>query len=343
MTVAVRHVLVTGGAGLVGANVVARLLSLLPEAQVTILDATPPDALMNAYLGRAGERVRHRTGDVCEPGTFDVVQDDEPVTDIVHAAAVTHVPEWETQAPRRYFDVNLGGTLNVLEWAGRRPGLGRLLYVSTGGVYGTPTRLSPAGPQPEDGPFDPPELYAISKFAAERTVRRVAQLSGLDARAVRLSTVFGPMERPTPGRAAMSLPYLIARAIARRRPLRLTARTLDAHGDFLSSVDVAAATVDLLVASAPRHFVYNVAAGSLTAVRDLLETTAGIAPGLEIELVESAADADFDMDPEQRRARWNAYEIERAAVDLGWSPSPLRDQLRDYLRWALEDPEQRCP
>jgi hypothetical protein len=59
--------------------------------------------------------------------------------------------------------------------------------------------------------------------------------------------------------------------------------------------------------------------------------------------VTGAADADADMDPSLRRARWNAYAIERVCAATGWSPRPLADQLGEYLRWALDDPVRRCP
>jgi nucleoside-diphosphate-sugar epimerase len=57
----------------------------------------------------------------------------------------------------------------VLEWARTLLGLRRLIYLGTGGVYGEPSAASPAGPQPEEGPLDPPELYAVSKLAGAST------------------------------------------------------------------------------------------------------------------------------------------------------------------------------
>ena len=140
----------------------------------------------------------------------------------------------------------------------------------------------------------------------------------------------------------MSLPYLLARALARDRPLRLTERTLDATGDWLSAVDVAAASRALLfrgAARAPRlqHRVRAAHAGHRAA-----RGGADRMPRGEIA-VTGAADADVDMDPSLRRARWNAYAIERVRAATGWSPRPLGDQLGEYLRWALADPSGAVP
>jgi nucleoside-diphosphate-sugar epimerase len=338
------HIVVTGGNGLVGANIAREILERLPDARITIVDLVRGDALVDAFFAAAGDRKRvfHRPADLRDPDALSGVVKRDEVTHVVHAAAVAHVDAWERETPRRYFDVNLGATLNVVEWARTLPGLRRLLYVSTGGVYGCESPLSPEGPQPEGGPFYPPELYAISKFAAERAVQRMGQLYSLDVRAIRLSAVFGPMERPSGGRTLMSLPYFIARAIGHGRPLRLTARTLEASGDFLSAADVAAGAVALLLEPTLLHVDYNVAGGHLTPVRELIELAAMIAP-LEVETVDDPTDADFDQEPGKRRARWNAYEIARIRADVGWSPRPIAEQFRAYLRWALENAETRCP
>jgi nucleoside-diphosphate-sugar epimerase len=260
----------------------------------------------------------------------------------VHAAMIAHVPEWEREDPRRFLDVNIGGTVNVLEWARALPALERLVYISTGGVYGDPSPASPTGPQPEDGPFNPPELYPISKLACELIARRYAALFGLDIRITRLSGVFGPMERRTSGRTIMSAGHAIATALSEDRALRVTRRGVGAGGDFLSAEDIAEAMVRLLAAPAGalHHTVYNLAYGTFTGLRELLDAAQLAAPALRIELVDEDDEADIDMDPADRLARWNAYAIDRARADLGWAPRPLREQLAGYLGWVGGDPRR---
>ena len=228
---------------------------------------------------------------------------------------VAHVPEWEISSPRAYVDTNVLGTTNVLEWARTLGRLERFVYISTGGVYGEESPASSVTPQSEDGPLAPPELYAISKYASELLVRRYSELFAFDHRMVRLSGVFGPLERPTVSRTIMSPVCTLVRAAVAGRPLRVTARTLDSVGDHISAEDVADGLARLATADAPSHVTYNLAHGSLTPFRELLD--AAEAAGLEsdLQIVERSDDADIDLDPGHRRARWNAYDITRASAD----------------------------
>lgn len=329
------HVVVTGGNGLVGANLSRRILAKHPTALLSVIDLAPPDELVLRYLEPFSDRVSHLNADLRDPLALDAVSDQEAVTHVIHAAAIAHATAWELEDPRRFFDVNLGGTINVVRWARRLPQLRRLLHVSTGGVYGTPGALSPESPQPEDGPFDPPEVYAISKFAAEWTARRLGAMYGLDVRAIRLSGVFGPLERPTAGRTVMSLPYAVARSIIERRALCVTERTMRAGGDFLSAEDVAIGATAVLTADLASD-VYNIAFGRFTPVVELFAATTACSAAFRIEIVEPDA-AEIDMDPDNRRARWNAYAIARISSDTGWTPRPLATQIADYLRWIEDD------
>jgi dTDP-glucose 4,6-dehydratase len=208
-------------------------------------------------------------------------------------------------------------------------------------VYGTPSRWSPEDRQDEDGPFSPPELYAISKYAAEQIARRYGELF-LDVVAVRPSGVFGPMERPTPGRRTMSLPYRMMRAFLEGRPLSLTARTLEASGDFISSEDTARAIAALLRSPGPRHRTYNVAYGRRIQVQALLDAFATLADGFSYRTAAGEL-ADVDLNPDDRLARHNAYAVDRIARDVDWRPRPIEEQLASYLTWVLEKPGERCP
>ena len=325
------HVVVIGGLGLVGANVVRAVLDATPGSRVTIVDAAEPDEPARRWLGPFGSRVALAHADIVAVDALAAAVDGETVTHVVHGAIVAHVPAWERARPRDLIDVNVGGTVNVLEWARTLPGLRRFVYLGTGGVYGEPSAASPTGPQPEEGPLDPPELYAISKLAGEQICRRYGELFDVDVRIVRLSGVFGPLERPTRGRAIMSPPWHLAEAIVQGRELRVTARTPAAGGDFLSAEDIGRAVTLLLTADGLRHRVYNIAAGTFTTIAELVE--AASRAGLPARLRTVEGDADLDLDPSLRLARWNAYAIDRLRGDVDWTPRPLEDQLDTYLAW----------
>jgi nucleoside-diphosphate-sugar epimerase len=328
-------VLVTGGCGLVGASLVHRLLAER-EAEVIVVDISPPDGLVRRLLGSALERVTFIQADVSSADGLEVALaelDPAGVQAIVHAAILDHVPGWERDNTRAYVDINLGGTINLLEVARRLPALRTFVYVGSGSVYGEPGPGTPLGPQGEDGPVDPPEMYAVTKYAAELVARRYGTLFGLDVRRVRLSGVFGHMERPTAGRRLMSPVHAVARAVATDEPLHVTARTLDSVGDHVSGEDVADGLARLVAAERATYPVYNLADGRLTTFRELLGLVEESGASLTVEIVDDPRDAELDLDPANRLARWNAYDVSRAREDLGWSPRPLSEQLASYLAW----------
>lgn len=336
------NILVTGGTGFVMSNTVKQVLESNPEATAVLLDLGPMDGPATGFLDSVRDRVTAVRGDVRDRDVLVRVSREHAVTHVIHAATVTHFPQWEREKPAGYIDVNVMGTVNVLEWARGLDGLRQFLYVSSGGVYGDPAPDSPEGPQPETGPFNPPELYAIAKLTSEQVVRRYGELFEIDTVAVRLSGVFGPMERCTPGRIKMSMPYHMMRALIEDRPFRVTAPTLAAGGDFLSAEDVARALSRMLHASGSRYDTYNIAYGTFTRVADLLDAFRNAAPAFHWEIVE-APQADVAMNPDHRRARWNAYAINRVSTEFGWRPRPLAEQLRSYHEWVMADPDARCP
>jgi dTDP-glucose 4,6-dehydratase len=339
------NVLLTGGCGLVGANLLRRLLADDPDREVFVIDLSPPDELMRQFLGADFERATFIQADVSEAGALAdglAAIDPAPLRAVFHAAILDNVPEWEHADPRRYIDVNVGGTANLLEWARSLPALVAFVYVGSGSVYGEPGPGTGAAPQHEDGPIDPPELYAITKYFAEHVSRRYGELFGLAVRRVRLSGVYGPMERPTAGRRLLSPVHAVARSAATGAPLRITARTLDSVGDHVSAEDVADGLVRLLATRRPAHPVYNLADGHLTTFRELLAIFAGAGRAATVEVVDDAADADLDLDPANRLARWNAYDITRARADLAWAPRPLAEQVSSYLAWLDGDDVRRC-
>jgi nucleoside-diphosphate-sugar epimerase len=334
-------VLVTGGAGFVLSNLVNRLLERVPAAKVIVLDTAESNCFARDFFHQTSDRLMLVEGDVRSRSLLDEISTASQPTHVIHAATVTHTSEWEQEDPARFIDVNVMGTVNLLEWARRLPALSLFLYVSSGAVYGNPTTHSPVGLQPETGPFNPPELYAISKYCSELIVRRYATLFGLRACCVRFPDVFGPMERPTPGRITMSLPFKMMRSVVERRPLRVSQRSIEAGGDFINAEDVAEAVLHVITSELLPHDVFNVGSGSYTTIRHLFDTFQTVATDFTYELVDEHH-AEVVLDPTQRLARYNAYSIERIN-ELGWQPRPLTEQLRTYFEWVMTDPEGRCP
>jgi len=334
--------LVTGGSGFVLSNLVRLWLERERDARVLVVDASPPDALARRFFSGVADRLTHVEADVAAlaPGDWARLASGHSIEHIVHGATVTphafvdetgrrHEPERE--APARVLEVNVMGTVRILEWARRLPALERFVTVSSGSVYGD-HGPEPAGtPLPEDGYVEPRSLYAVSKYAAELVTRRYGELYALPAVSVRLSSVYGPMDRVTSARHVRSAPYLLAHLALAGETIRVNAP--EALGDWIHAGDVAEAIAALLRAHDPlRYPVYNVAYGEAVELGTLIERIRERVPALRCEVVPEA-EANVVGDPNRRAGAWGAYDISRLRDELGWRPAPLRRRLHEYLDW----------
>ena len=103
------------------------------------------DLVARLALVDAEERDQDGEGDVRDRALLETLGQSNAFTHVLHAAAVTIDPGWEIAKPTWYIDVNIMGTVNVVDWARRLPELRRFVYVSSGAVYGLPTPASPSG------------------------------------------------------------------------------------------------------------------------------------------------------------------------------------------------------
>jgi UDP-glucose 4-epimerase len=334
-------VLVSGGGGFVMANFLRHWLEADPKHQAVAIDASPQDAVAQAYFAPVAGRLQFITGDVTNPETWAKLPGDFDY--VVHGAAVTphaftdkdgkrHEPEREN--PVHVLNVNIMGTARALDWARGLKNLKRFVYVSTGSVYAdaVPEQETNFFPLPEDGYIGPNALYDVSKYSSELIARRFKQLYDLDLAIVRLSSVFGPMDRQTAARGTKNLCNYVTNAAAQGRAL--TADSDEAVGDYVYSPDVADGIRRLLLApkSRLRHDVYNLAQGETSTVRDLVNLATKVVPGFRLEIV-PAAKAEMQTVPDRKTGKWAAYDISRAAQDIDWRPRALSATIADYIGW----------
>ncbi|MBM3677232.1 MAG: NAD-dependent epimerase/dehydratase family protein, partial [Actinobacteria bacterium] len=146
-----RRVVVTGGAGFVGSNIVGRLLE--HGADVVVLDD-----LFTGRQDNVPEGAELVVGTVCDEEVVARVVAGADV--VVHAAARNIIVS--TRNPREDFEVNIGGSLTVL-LAARAAEVERIVYTSSCSIYGNPRHL----PISEDDPVSLLSPYAVSKFGGE--------------------------------------------------------------------------------------------------------------------------------------------------------------------------------
>lgn len=332
MTSTTTRVLVTGAGGFVMSVFIARLLDARPDVAVTALDVAPLDAPAEAFFAPYRDRIRFVRCDVTDRAALDAALRPVAADMLVHGATVTHVPAWELERPHGFLDVNVSGTLNVLEAARVTGPLSRVVHVSSAAVYGLGDPGKPPGLQREDQLFPPADYYGIGKLGGELVARRFAALHGIPTPVVRFTRVFGPMERPTGGRKVMHLPYTMMARMLRSKPVRITARSRASVGDWISAEDVAEALVALL-ASTTANGVYNIATGRPIAVPEILA-----AAPVAVEWVDDDASADADFDPDLRRGQFGVYDTAAIRGDLGWAPRPIEVQMASYIDWAQKNP-----
>src|ERR1700730_5028186 len=292
--------LVTGATGFVMSVLGRHWLQAHASARLVVLAASPLDAAAQRYFAPFTDRFAVVVADVTEPETWRPALARHAVTRIVHGAPIKPISrgtalaakrEPEAENPDRIIDVNVMGTVAVLEWARTLPDLKRFIYVSSGAVYKHHGPDRPGEPLPEDGYVMPRRLYGISKLTSELITERYGDLFGLSTASVRPSSVYGTMDRITPSRNFRHVPNRIAH-MAVDGAQRVRVNTLSAVGDYIHVEDVARAIVSLLRAPALRYSAYNIAAGATATVGDLVRWAAEKTPGFHAEIT-AAADADI--------------------------------------------------
>jgi UDP-glucose 4-epimerase len=334
--------LVTGATGFVMSVLGRHWLEADPGERLVVLDAAAPDAAALRYFAPVADRLDVVVADVTRPDTWRAALAGRGITHIVHGATVTPLSrgtaaeaarEPEAENPGRIIDVNVMGTVALLDWARELPNLSRFIYVSSGAVYKHHGPDRPGEPLPEDGYVMPRRLYGISKLASELITERYGDLFGLSTASVRPSSVYGTMDRVTASRNFRHVPHRIAH-LAVQGVKRVRVNTLAAVGDYIHAEDVARAIASLLRAPALHHGAYNIAAGRTATVGDLVEWAAEKAPGFHAEIA-AAGDADILQDAALSDGMWGAYDISRITVETGWKPRSVREALHAYMDWIV--------
>jgi len=301
-------ILVTGGAGFIGSHIVDGFVGQGASAVVVDNFSSGKESNLNP------QAAVHRL-DICDPQLSEVFERERPDLVSHHAAQI----DVRKAAADPAFDaqVNLLGTLNVLECCART-GVKKVLFASTGGaIYGEAQYL----PADEDHPIRPESPYGIHKHTAEQYLRFFFQLRGLEYAALRYANVYGPRQDPL-GEAGVVAIFLHALLSGREA-------TIFGDGeqtrDFVYVGDVAQAS--LLAAQRPTPEPINIGTGVGTSVNEIYRQLAKL--------------SGCDRPPQYGAARPGEVQHiylawERARKTLGWKPSvSLADgmaQTVEYFR-----------
>ncbi len=305
------RILVTGACGFAGRHLVAELLAHGHDPAALDL-AAPPSAFPPSVL--------YRRADLADAAQLHQAVAEIQPEGCIHLAGLAFVPiGWSD--PARMMQVNLIGTINLLEALRRGAPHARLLLISSAEVYG---RTPPSAPLTEDAPLQPDHPYALSKSAAESMAFLYERRYGLPALAARPCNHIGPGQSGdfvVPSFAAQ-----LREMAAGKRPPVMQVGNLDSRRVFLDVRDVARAYRLLMESGVPGR-AYNVAGGDERSIREVLDMlcrAAGIQPRVEVD------PARFR--PTDRLPLLDGARLERAT---GWRPQiPLEETLRDIMARA---------
>lgn len=195
-----KNILVTGGAGFIGANFVHYWLKTYPDNRVVVMDAlTYAGNVANLAAVESNPNFRFVHADILDYENSLKLLREENIDTIVHFAAESHVDR-SISGPDAFIETNVKGTHELLKaaksyWLDENPGMTHLFqHVSTDEVYGTLEANDP--PFREDTPYAPNSPYAASKASSDFFVRSYQETYGLNTNISNCSNNYGPYQFP---------------------------------------------------------------------------------------------------------------------------------------------------
>jgi len=302
------NVLVTGGAGFIGSNLVRRLVA--DRHTVAVLDNFSSGYRSNLLRG-----VRVVDGDIRDEAAVSAAIAGAEV--VFHLAASVGNKR-SIDNPLLDADVNVMGTLRLLE-AARRAGVRKFVASSSAGIFGELKTL----PIREDHPIDPDSPYGASKLCAEKETLAFGKLFGIETVCLRYFNVYGPNQRfDAYGNV---IPIFVFRMLRGERLIIFGDG--EQTRDFVNVADVVDANVR---ASTPGvRGAFNIGSGTRIAINELVANLAqasGIAPWVEYG------------PPRPGDVRDSLADISAARAAFGFAPQVgLQDGLNEYVVWARQE------
>ncbi len=310
------NILVTGGAGFIGANYVRYVVGR-GEDRVVNLDALTYAGNLENLAGLEDDpRYRFVRGDIRDESLVRRLLAEERIEAVVHFAAESHVDR-SIEGPRVFLETNVLGTQTLLD-AAREAGVERFVQVGTDEVYGT---LGPDDPPfTEQHPLQPNSPYSASKAAADLLCRAYHRTYGFPVIVTRCSNNYGPYQFPE-----KLIPLMIANA--------LEGKPLPVYGDGRNvrdwlHVEDHCRAVDLVLRRGRPGEVYNIGGGNemenIAIVRLLLEL---------LDRDESLITFVADRPGHDRRYAIDATKLRE---ELGWRPvHDFASGIRATVDWYL--------
>lgn len=259
-----RRYLVTGGAGFIGSHLVDALVT--SGHTVCVLDDF--SAGKEAYLAQARQTgsLEVIRGDVRNLPSVEAAASD--MDGIFHLAALVSVP-LSLVDPRRSFDINVGGTINVLE-AARTKNVERVVFASSAAVYGDMSGSA----RDDETQLRPLSPYATDKLTSEQYCAFYNRLYGIGTAALRFFNVYGPRQDPSSSYSGVI--SVFSDRLRHRKGVTIYGDGKQTR-DFVHVSDVVEAMIAAMFSKKTGFNACNIGSGRSVTIEHLLKTLAGIA------------------------------------------------------------------
>jgi dTDP-glucose 4,6-dehydratase len=328
-----KSLMVTGGAGFIGANFVHYMAQRYPEIPLIVLDKlTYAGNIANLTALIQAEKIQFIHGDIGDRALVENVLDAHAVTTLVHFAAESHVDR-SILGPEAFIHTNVVGTFSLLEafrqyWLDRNsPADFRFLHISTDEVFGSLKHTDAAFT--ETTPYAPNSPYSASKAGSDHLVRAYFHTYGMPTLITNCSNNYGPYQFPEKLIPLMCVNILLG------QPLPIYGDGQNIR-DWLFVEDHCRALDVVLDRGIPGE-TYNIGGeaeiNNLDLVHLLCELMDDLAADLPVSPCHELITFVTDRPGHDRRYAMNIKKIQQ---QLGWSPAvTLEAGLRQTVQWYL--------
>ena len=309
-------VLVIGGSGFVGANVLNRLIQ--DGIKAIGFDVALPPPILN-------HKIKVVKGDMLDLPHLLHTINHYGIKGIIHTSAIMPSTGSEV-SPTRTMRINVEGTLNVLE-AARLAHLKRVVFCSTVAACGSYGLVKVREDDPPKYPFG--WIYGLSKFTAEQICVHYLENFGVDVVTVRFTNVFGPGQRPfrKPFIAGAQMIDWFVQSAVKEGKIELDG-VRDTEKDFTYVSDVVEGVLLAYEKEKLQHRLFNISSGKLTSTEEIIDVIAELLPNVSINVGPGVEEV------------LPYFDISRAEEELGYHPKyDLKRAITEYIEWLKSQPQ----
>lgn len=328
-------ILVTGGCGFIGSNLLKYMVNKYPNYHFVNMDAlTYAGNMENLVDIESKSNYTFFKGDIRDMAMVNMAFDSFDITDIIHLAAESHVDR-SIKNPSVFAETNVMGTLNLLNAARERwcafpinCDKHRFHHVSTDEVYGS-LDMNPENKFREDTPYDPHSPYSASKAASDHFVKAYHDTYGLDVTISNCSNNYGPNQFPE------KLIPLVINRLETNDKIPVYGKGLNVR-DWLYVEDHAKA-IDLIFHEGKSGETYNVGGNHEMTNIDIVTTIIEVYKELTGKDVNKDDVITYVQDRSGHDLRY-AIDSTKLQTELGWSPEETFESgIKKTIQWYLDN------